>query len=110
MVDPDEKSKSDAKPWEAWSGGEGQRLRLAGTLALSNLILRQFDRTCNIQVWDEHLYWLSGSGEDAMLELLQEMAKREGKTFFIVDQHNLDFPFDGVIKVIKDEEGSHLDI
>ena len=109
MVDPGGDNKSDSRPWEAWSGGEGQRLRLAGTLALSNLILRQFSRTCNIQIWDEKLFWLSGSGEDNMLELLQETAKREEKIIFVVDQHNLDFAFDGVVKVIKDAEGSHIE-
>ncbi len=109
MVDPGGENKSDLRPWEAWSGGEGQRLRLAGTLALSNLILRQFNRTCNIQCWDEKLHWLSGSGEDSMLELLQETAKQEGKTIFVVDQHNLDFAFDGIIKVIKDKKGSRVE-
>ena len=110
MVDPGGENKSDSRPWEAWSGGEGQRLRLAGTLALSNLILRQFNRTCNIQVWDEHLHWLSGSGEDNMLELLQETAKREGITIFVIDHHNLNYNFDGAITIVKDAEGSHLEI
>jgi DNA repair exonuclease SbcCD ATPase subunit len=108
MVDPGGENKSDSRPWEAWSGGEGQRLRLAGTLALSNLILRQFNRTCNIQIWDEKLTWLSGSGKDDMLELLQETAKQENKIIFVVDQHTLDFPFDNVINIVKDKEGSHV--
>jgi DNA repair ATPase RecN len=110
MVDPGINSNSSPKPWEIWSGGEGQRLRLAGTLALSNLILHQFNQDCNIQVWDERLYWLSGSGEDDMLELLQETAKQHNKQIWLIDQHNLDFPFDGVITVVKDTKGSHLEI
>lgn len=110
MVDPGIDSNSSLKPWEVWSGGEGQRLRLAGTLALSNLILHQFNQDCNIQVWDEKLRWLSGSGEDSMLELLQETAKRENKMIFVIDQHSLDFPFDEVIKIVKDAEGSRLEI
>lgn len=109
MVDPGIDSNSSPKPWEAWSGGEGQRLRLAGTLALSNLILQQFNRTCNIQCWDEKLYWLSGSGEDDMLDLLRETAKQHNKQIWLVDQHNLDYNFDGVITVVKDTEGSHLE-
>ncbi len=110
MIDPGIDSSSSLKPWEAWSGGEGQRLRLAGTLALSSLILRQFNRDCNIQVWDEKLYWLSGSGEDDMLDLLRETAKQHNKQIWLVDQHNLDYNFDGVITVVKDTEGSHLEI
>lgn len=108
MVDPGVGSKGGVKPWEVWSGGEGQRLRLAGTLALSNLILRQFNRTCNIQVWDEHLQWLSGSGKDDMLELLQDIAKQEEKLIFIIDHNVLDYQFDGCIRVVKDSKGSHI--
>ncbi len=110
MVDPGINSNSSPKPWEVWSGGEGQRLRLAGTLALSSLILHQFNQDCNIQVWDERLYWLSGSGEDDMLELLQETAKQHNKQIWLVDQHNLDYNFDSVIIVVKDAEGSHIEI
>ena len=110
MVDPGIGSNSSSKPWEAWSGGEGQRLRLAGTLALSSLILRQFNHDCNIQCWDEKLYWLSGSGEDDMLDLLRETAKQHNKQIWLVDQHSLDYNFDGVIKVVKDAKGSHLEI
>ena len=108
MVDPGIGAKGGTKPWEAWSGGEGQRLRSAGTLALANLILRQHNRSCNFQVLDEKLYWLSGQGENDMLELLQELAVSEGKRIFIIDQHNLDFPFDGEIKVIKNHHGSRV--
>ena len=110
MVDPGIGSSSGSRPWEAWSGGEGQRLRLAGTLALSNLILHQFNRDCNIQVWDEKLYWLSGSGENDMLDLLREIAIQHDKQIWLVDQHNLDYPFDGVITIVKDKKGSHLEI
>ena len=110
MVDPGIDSNSSPKPWEAWSGGEGQRLRLAGTLALSSLILRQFNRDCNIQCWDEKMVWLSGTGENDMLDLLRETAKQHNKQIWLIDQHNLDYNFDGVITVVKDANGSHLEI
>lgn len=110
MVDPGIGSNSSLKPWEAWSGGEGQRLRLAGTLSLSNLILHQFNQDCNIQVWDEKMLWLSGSGENDMLELLQETAKQHNKQIWLIDQHNLDYNFDKVITVVKSAEGSHLEV
>ena len=110
MVDPGIDSGSSLKPWEAWSGGEGQRLRLAGTLALSSLILRQFNRDCNIQCWDEKMVWLSGTGENDMLDLLRETAKQHNKQIWLIDQHNLDYNFDGVITVVKDANGSHLEI
>lgn len=109
MVDPGIGSSSSPKPWEVWSGGEGQRLRLAGTLALSSLILRQFNNDCNIQIWDEKMVWLSGTGEDDMLDLLRETAKQHNKQIWLIDQHNLDFPFDGIITIVKDERGSHIE-
>jgi DNA repair exonuclease SbcCD ATPase subunit len=107
IVDPGDDS-SRPKPWEAWSGGEGQRLRLAGTLALANLILKRHNRNSNLQVWDEPMTWLSGSGREDMLDLLRETAIREGKQIWIVDHTELNFPFDGEIKVIKNKEGSYI--
>lgn len=107
-VDPGDEAEVPARPWEAWSGGEGQRLRLAGTLALANLILRKYDQRSNLQIWDESLLWLSGSGREDMLDLLQEIARREEKTIFIIDQNELSFAFDGVLTIIKDDEGSRF--
>lgn len=108
MVDPGTGDNRRARPWEVWSGGEGQRIRLAGTLALSNLILKQFNRSSNLQIWDEALIWLSGSGKTDMLELLQETAHREQKQIWVIDQSDLSFPFDGTITVVKDRNGSRL--
>lgn len=110
FVDPGTGKENDVKPWESWSGGEGQRLRLAGALGLANLILRQRGIETNIQVWDEKLYWLSGTGEEDMLQLLQEQAKQNGKQVWVIDQHALDYPFDGVIDVIKDRKGSRIEV
>lgn len=108
MVDPGIGDNDKARPWEVWSGGEGQRLRLAGTLALTNLILRQFNQGSNIQFWDEQLTFISGSGKEDMLELLQEVAHREGKQIWIVDQNDLSFPWDGTLTVVKDKDGSRI--
>ena len=110
MIDPGANTHLAATPGEAWSGGEGQRRRLAGTLALSSLILRQFNRNCNIQIWDESLRWLSGSGKEDMLTLLQEVAHNQNKQIWMIDQSELSFPFDGTIKVVKDAKGSHVEI
>lgn len=107
-VDPGLDMQSGPRSWEAWSGGEGQRLRLAGTLALSNLILRQFDRSSNLQFWDEKLTFLSGTGEDDMLSLLRETALREDKQIWVIDQHNLDYNFDDTLTIVKDNHGSRL--
>jgi len=110
FVDPGTGKENDVKPWESWSGGEGQRLRLAGALGLANLILRQRGIETNIQVWDEKLYWLSGTGEEDMLQLLQEQAKQNGKQVWVIDQHARDYPFDGVVDVIKDRKGSRIEL
>jgi len=109
IVTPNAAKDSEPKPWEAWSGGEGQRLRIAGTLAMSNLILRQFNSTSNLQIWDEQMTFLSGTGEDDVLNLLRESAIREYKQIWIINQHNLEFGFDGVLDVVKDHRGSRLE-
>ena len=95
-------------PLEAWSGGEGQRLRLAGTLGLANLILDQRGITPNLQVWDEPLYGLSGTGRDDALELFREQAHTTGKQIWLVDHRALEFGFDRVVCINKDKTGSHI--
>ena len=98
----------DLVPLEAWSGGEGQRLRLAGTLGLANLILDQRGITTNLQVWDEPLYGLSGTGRDDALELFREQAHTTGKQIWLVDHRALEFGFDRVVCINKDKAGSHI--
>lgn len=97
-------------PWEAWSGGESQRLRLAGTLGLSNLILARSGITPEFEVFDEPSTWLSQKGIEDLLDTLDARAREEQKQIWIIDHRSLDYGrFDGMVTVVKDEAGSHFE-
>ena len=67
IYSPDNK---EPVPWEAWSGGEAQRLRLAGSMGLASLILDSKGIKSNIEIFDEPSAYLSQSGIEDLVELL----------------------------------------
>lgn len=94
-------------PWESWSGGESQRLRVASELGISNMICSYLGLDFNVEFWDEPSTWLEEQGIKDLLAVLQERAQRYQRAIFLADHRALDFPFDGVVTVTKtDEEGS----
>lgn len=94
-------------PWEAWSGGESQRLRIAATLGLSNLILNSLGVDTNLEIWDEPSTWMTESGITDLLETLQERSRIQGKQIWVVDHRLLEFGgFSKVVTVVKEESGS----
>lgn len=78
-------------PWESWSGGEGQRLRLAMQLGLSNLILNRKGVTINLQAFDEPTSWLSGEGVAAVVEMLAFWAQANNRTVWLIDHRTIEF-------------------
>ncbi len=102
-------NKDEPVRWEAWSGGEKQRLRVAGTLGFSNLILDRLGLVSGIEFIDEFSKHLSPEGIDDILETLHQRAYSEGKKIWIVDHQSVTFGgFAGILNVTKDSEGSHL--
>lgn len=97
-------------PWESWSGGESQRLRLAGNMGLSNLILSQYGVMSDIEIWDEPSTHLGKEGVNDLLELLRDRALLNNKQIWIVEHNALDFgDFAGSALVIKNENGSYIE-
>lgn len=97
-------------PWEAWSGGETQRLRLAATMALADVLQDSAGIRWNLEVWDEPSTWLSEQGIEDLLRSLRERAERTGKEVWIVDHRSLSSgEFSGEAVVIKDHEGSRVE-
>jgi DNA repair exonuclease SbcCD ATPase subunit len=97
--------------WENWSGGETQRLQLAGDLGLANLIMQQLGLTNTIEFWDEPSTHLSPEGLADLATLLNERALSEGKRIWIVDHTAMtNFgDFKGVITARKINNVSNLD-
>lgn len=96
--------------WEAWSGGETQRLKLAGDLGLANLIMERAGLTGTIEFFDEPSKHMSPQGLLDLAETLHQRALTTEKRIFIVDHHAIDFgDFNGTITVIKDQKGSRIE-
>ena len=101
----------DAVPWEVWSGGESQRLRLAISLGFANLITSRMGLQPNLEMFDEPSTWLSESGIQDLLSVLATRAGRQKKVILLADHRALDFGgFAGTIHVVKDEHGSRLEM
>jgi DNA repair exonuclease SbcCD ATPase subunit len=96
-------------PWEVWCGGETQRLRIAGSAGLADLIRSRRGVAFNLEVWDEPTHHLSQEGIDDLLRYLSARAKEEDRQIWMTDHHTLVAgDFDHQITVVKDENGSHV--
>lgn len=94
-------------PWRAWSGGEAQRLRLAGNMGLADLIRSRTGATLGLEVWDEPTQGLSAQGVDDLLECLAQRARTEGRQIWLVDHRAHTFGgFAGTATVVKTPVGS----
>ena len=94
--------------FETWSGGETQRLRLAGDLGLANLIMERAGLKNTIEFFDEPSRHLSQEGILDLAETLHERALTSGKRIFVVEHNLPDYPYTGTIEIVKDKEGSHI--
>lgn len=97
-------------PWAGWSGGETHLLRLSGALGLSDLITTRAGLTPKVEFFDEPSRNVTEVEVTALAEILRERAHREGKRIFLIDHQAIDSGlFDGIITVVKDKNGSHLE-
>lgn len=96
--------------WEAWSGGESQRLRLVGALALSDVLLNYAGVQTDLEILDEPTRGLSPGGVRDLCEWLSARAKVLGRRTLLVDHHAVDATyFKSTFTVVKDETGSHVE-
>lgn len=106
------KSPANNEPvrWENWSGGETQRLQLAGDLGLANLIMQQAGLTNTIEFYDEPSTHLSPEGMMDLANMLHDRAISEQKRIWIVDHGSItNFgDFRGIITARKDGNGSSI--
>ena len=97
-------------PWESWSGGEAQRLRVSTQEGLANLIRNQTGASIPLEVWDEPTTGLSPQGVRDLLDALSQRARDEQRIIFVVDHRSLGYAgFDGTATVSKTEKGSTVD-
>jgi DNA repair exonuclease SbcCD ATPase subunit len=95
--------------WESWSGGEGQRLRLIGALALSEVLLNEAGIRPNLEILDEPTRHLSQEGIADLCDFLADRANDLQRSIFYVDHHVIESSrFDSVLTVSKDATGSKI--
>jgi DNA repair exonuclease SbcCD ATPase subunit len=96
-------------PWESWSGGESQRLRIATTMGLANLIKSSTGSQFNLEVWDEPTQHMSEQGVSDLLDSLAERSQNFNKQIWIVDHRSLGYGnFDAIRTIVKTENGTTL--
>lgn len=101
------KEKATAVKWEAWGGGVGQRLRLAGALALSEVLLNQAGVSPNLEILDEPTRGLSDQGVEDLCVYLKERAQRLERNVWLVDHMAHETAkFAGGALVTKTDKGS----
>lgn len=94
--------------WEAWSGGETQRLRMAATMAMSSVVLAGLGVNTNIEVWDEPCEHLSEEGIDDLLDVLHSRAQALGRQIWLIEHRALDYGFDGVLHITRSKKGVEI--
>lgn len=98
-----------AVPFAAWSGGEKQRLKIAGSIGFIALMSARTGLELGIEVYDEPTQHLSPQGIDSLLETLRQRSLETNKRIWLVDHHTLDYgDFAGRAVVSKKEGGSTL--
>lgn len=96
--------------FQAFSGGEGQRLRLVTALALSEVLLAHAGTQPNLLILDEPSTSLSPEGIDSLIAFLAAYGIKSGRRILLTDQHALPSgAFASVLTVRKTAEGSRLD-
>ncbi len=97
-------------PFDCWSGGEGQRIRIATTLGLVDFISNKRGSLWNVLVLDEISRHLSTSGIEDVIYLLRNKALENNMKIFYIDHKDLHTygGFTSTINIIKDDKGSKI--
>lgn len=101
---------SQAVRWESWSGGEAQRLRIVGALALSQVLLNYAGVQTDLEALDEPTRGLSAQGVADLVAFLKDRSRALQRGIWLVDHMAREGgAFDGVVTVVKTPKGSVLE-
>lgn len=106
------RSPHNKKPvkWECWSGGESNRLRVVGALALAEVLLSHAGVQTNLEVLDEPTRDLSIEGVQDLCEYLADRAHQLEKDIWFVDHMAVESRhFTDIVTVVRTKAGSHLE-
>lgn len=96
--------------WEVWSGGEGQRLRIVGALALSEVLLSRANVQTDLEILDEPTRHMTVGGANDLCEYLRDRAQQLKKNCWFVDHLTHETSkFSSVTTVVKQKTGSVIE-
>lgn len=93
--------------WESWSGGEGQRLRLIGAIALSQVLLRRAGVECDMLILDEPTRHLSPEGVAETIDFLIDLGV-DHQVFYVDHTAQNNRRFASTLIVRRDEHGAKI--
>lgn len=98
-----------ADKYEGQSGGEQNRIDMAVTLALQDLVLSRLGTDMNFSVFDESTPFTDTEGVQRVVRLLRELSATRSSIFFV--SHNPDYldHFDNHLTVVKEGGISRLE-
>jgi DNA repair exonuclease SbcCD ATPase subunit len=87
MINVQVSSPQSKKPvrWEAFSGGECQRLRLIGSLALADVLLAHAGIETNLEILDEPAVYWASEGIQELASFLDYRARERDKSIFFIE-------------------------
>lgn len=92
--------------WSSWSGGEGQRLRIVGALALSEVLLNYAGINTNLEILDEPTTFMPPQGVRDLCEFLSNRAHNLKRQIWYIDHHTTESSdFSAFVTVVKDSKG-----
>lgn len=96
--------------WEVWSGGVGQRLRIVGALALSEVLLNHAGVQTNLEILDEPTTSLSMEGVRDLCDFLASRAKQlEHQTWYVDHMAIESSQFASTLTVVRTDKGARLE-
>src|SRR5262245_40223542 len=97
--------------FESWSGGQRQRLRLVGSLALSDVLLERAGLRCSLEVLDEPSRSITRLGVRDMVDALADRAAQRQSQIYYTDHAAVESGrFASTICVVHDKEGARLEL
>ena len=91
--------------WKSWSGGEAQRLRIIGSLALAEVLLNHAGVVPDMEILDEPIKNMADQGVEDVCELLFDRSRNLERQIWYIDHQTIEGSmFDSVVEVVKNAD------